>query len=304
MSDLFGRTMYVEVGRKGSSQMFIYGQHRSDLLGNEFGPKELDVGAQPQITADITKNLADKNTARFSLFNLARSRREELETADIKKYYIKVYAGYNKDVFVLFSGDVTKSGSTRNGADWVTTIEATDGLDATSKAKTSKSFPPNKSYKNIIEETAKSFGTDFTVIVKDLAKNVAKNGFSFTGLTEEMIKKITVAMPEDVNVNIQGNKMYIMPARTLIDNNQIADINKNSGMIGVPNVTSKGLTIRSLLQEGLFPGMGIRVTSELNPTANGIYVIQKSKINAETRGPQWFVDIDAVLAKNVKRVVS
>jgi len=66
-------------------------------------------------------------------------------------------------------------------------------------------------------------------------------------------------------------------------------INKENGMIGVPQATEEGVIVQTLLNPGLLIGGGVTIDSEVNPSVNGDgYNIWRMEFHAANRDYPFF----------------
>ena len=102
------------------------------------------------------------------------------------------------------------------------------------------------------------------------------NSLSFTGGVNVFIDDQTLVV-KDMNVAI---------------NNIITEVSEETGMIGVPEVTELGVTVKFYLDTQTVLGGGLRVISKRNPAANGMYVIYKLGFNVANRDEAFYYIAD------------
>ncbi len=70
-------------------------------------------------------------------------------------------------------------------------------------------------------------------------------------------------------------------------------LSAQSGMIGVPEATERGVRVRMMLDSKVTLGGGLTIESELNPAMNGEYTIYKLAFEAATREQPFYWDAEA-----------
>ena len=68
----------------------------------------------------------------------------------------------------------------------------------------------------------------------------------------------------------------------------IRELNLDSGMIGIPDITEQGVKVQFLLDNTTRLGSGLKLTSKLYPTLNGTYVIYKLGFNVASRDVPFY----------------
>jgi hypothetical protein len=76
--------------------------------------------------------------------------------------------------------------------------------------------------------------------------------------------------------------------------NFVTTVNQNTGMIGIPETTDKGTKIIFLLDNNTRLGGAVTLTSELNPSLNGTYVIYKLGFNIANRDNPFYYEAECV----------
>lgn len=102
----------------------------------------------------VTRNtLASANKAKITLYNLAPATRNSIfkDKYSITEYWqLKIKAGYER-LTTIFQGNLYESISYKQGVDWVTQIDAFDGMSAIQNGYTSQSVAAGTSRGNIIQ---------------------------------------------------------------------------------------------------------------------------------------------------------
>jgi hypothetical protein len=135
-----------------------------------------------------------------------------------------------------------------------------------------------------------------SVISKQIAqdRNLALNfqatdknlsNFIYLGGMQSQINNL--AFTGGVNVFIDDQTLVVKNINSPI-NNTITEVSEDKGMIGIPEVTELGVTVKFYLDSQTTLGGGLQVTSMRNPAANGLYVIYKLGFNVANRDEPFY----------------
>jgi predicted outer membrane repeat protein len=131
-----------------------------------------------------------------------------------------------------------------------------------------------------------------------IASRVASNlGLSLNNqATDKTIANYTHsgnALDEVVKLQDAGTDAYVDDTQLVLKDaylplsGDILNLSINTGMLGVPNITEQGLKIEFFYNSGVKLGGAINVTSIVNPTCNGTYVIYKLNFALTSRGKEF-----------------
>ena len=248
--------------------------------------------------------------ANIEIYNLNRKDLKYLST--IARTYLKknhlfqLYAGYEGEVNMLFSG---------------TAIEAIpDGypdvvlkIDGMSNVKywgdTINLQKSNVSVMDLIDEAAKKMNykvnVDDNLRRNNILLNKTKDEFSYTGspmgLLEEaqnMMGGIT-ADPQTVFLSVYNNQINIWSPSVQNGNKKLV-ISKETGMIGIPKATQTGCRVTLLMNTGIKTGDIVEVRSERLSVVNGEYYVIAVTHEGELRGKTWETTLECALVSNFK----
>lgn len=76
-------------------------------------------------------------------------------------------------------------------------------------------------------------------------------------------------------------------------------LNKNNGMIGVPEVNSLGVNVRVLIGPEIRPWQAVQIQSELNPAANGTFIVYKLGFDIASRAEPFYWNLETRAQQNV-----
>ncbi len=81
-------------------------------------------------------------------------------------------------------------------------------------------------------------------------------------------------------------------------NNTLKIVSAKTGMIGIPEFTEQGIKVKFLLDNHVVLGGHIRIISDINPAANGEYVIYKLSFEICTRDTPFYYIAEAQRIRN------
>lgn len=115
-------------------------------------------------------------------------------------------------------------------------------------------------------------------------KNI--ENFSYTGGATNQVKKL--GETGGINAFIDNDTLVVInqgEARP----GQSRLINKNTGMVGIPEVDEKGVYVKVMMDNSLQLGGRITVESDINPAANGDFRINRMEFEVANReNPFWY----------------
>ena len=289
MPDLWGRTIKLSFGVKGETGVVI---DTSKIPPNR---------AIPGISFDITKTIKNKNTATITIYNLQKSNRDIVSSAKHDTLFCILEVGYGGDNFIIFKGVIQTAYNAWSGFEWATSFTVVDGKK-TKKVKVNLTFPPKTDMKQMLTDTFKGLGGKFEGVILDVKKEISQNGVTLSGSFDAVIEGLTNMMPsQDLEQTVQDEVVYVKPVDTFIDANNVPIVSYQTGMIGSPRITKKGIEFTSLLQKGLSPGRGVEIIS-ISGESNGYYAIQKTKAAGALRGDKWQIWCQATATDKIERV--
>lgn len=243
----------------------------------------------------VEKSLGeDPNTCVVEIYNLAESSRAELQR---KPLHIRLDAGWGDNLQRLFTGDLTYAPTTRDGTTaWITKLTVAEGGRAYEKARVRKSFGAGVQAKDAIAEIAKSMGLKMPTNIKD-AKEMAEqfvSGVSLTGPSRTNMTKILRG--KGFGWSVQNEELQILRKGDVRSETAFL-VNQRTGMLGSPALGAPNepgeaptLTLKLRLYPALTPGARIKLEAE---KINGIFRLSKVTHTGDTRGAEWYTDIEA-----------
>lgn len=247
-----------------------------------------------RVKFSIEKDLGKApNKASITITNLAEATRSEIR----KPMIVRLEVGYEgvENLQHLFSGDLRFATTTQDGPDVNTRLELGDGDRAYQFARVSRSFIPGASVLSAVGEAAKSMG----VTVPDALTDALRTGKIDSGLTmhglahREMTALLT---PAGFSWSIQDGKMVAVREKQLLENQALL-LTPENGLVGSPRIVpakkpgdSPMLNVRIRIEPRARCAGKAQVKSR---DVNGVFRIEKVKHDGDSRGQEWFTDLDA-----------
>lgn len=251
---------------------------------------DLRIEFQIEKTKDSTPNKAE-----IKITNLSEETRDKIREKDA---LVRLFAGYEGDLgpVLLFSGNSQHMINRWDTPDIVTQIEAQDGQRQLREQRSNFSYGNNTSANAIVNRLANDIGLPLR---QDFNIEGSYNGFSFNGRAKDGLDQITRRF--DYSWSVQDGEILIIPK---FGNNgrQAVKLSPQTGLVNTPErlVDQEGefdealekeleWRITSLLNPRLSPGGLVELESK---QANGVFQIEKVKHFGDTRGGDWYSELE------------
>lgn len=263
------------------------------------------------------------NQCSVRIWNAAEATRHILERIGS---VVIVKAGYFDDIgaATVFTGNVTRSLTVRENADWVTELELQDGFLEFRDTKVSISFAPSVKNTQVLQDIANRFNLPVRPLPADMEIKQYPSGFAFVGKLRDVMDK--VCDYSGLEWSIQNREVQIIKKGGAI-RQQAYLLSPDTGLIGSPAQEAKTMTEQAASKQGVTltqPGvrkstkrdkkgelqevlqvLGYKVKTLLQPMIEpGWYVQLKSKgvdgeffrveevtHNGDTHGPDWHSEL-------------
>lgn len=265
-------------------------------MAQEFDPRILQVGIQIgeeifyyedlYITATGTKygneNLGD---CQVRIDNLTREHRQRILT-ETSKFTL------NPPTLLIVNAGRKSYGASQVFVGNVITSQITQPPDigiildaqttyANALQTIAVSFPQNAGLRTIAQKAASDLSTSLTFQAKD--KSISN--YSFTGSPKLHITKLQET--GNVNVFVDNNTLVIKDKNVPLEG-AVKDLNLNTGLIGIPEITELGIRVRMLFDNNINTYKGINLESTKNPSLNGLYQIYKLSFDLSSRDTPFY----------------
>lgn len=185
-------------------------------------------------------------------------------------------------VFQLFVGDIVSSEPS-----------SPPDLDLTIKAKTqnaqagnivSKAAPASATLSALARQVADDLGLVLEFDAED--KNIGNH--QHTGAALKQVEKLAAA--GGVVAYIDNDRLVVKDSLRPLTG-RVRVLNQESGMVGVPKITEKGINVQFLIDPETTLGGALRIQSKINPAINGDYVINQLKFEAASHDTPFFYTV-------------
>jgi hypothetical protein len=275
------------------------------LVGDSGDSSALDLSGL-RIVFEIEKSaIGYPSKAKVLIYNLSNSSRQRIRTEFDR---ITLEAGYEDDFGVIFQGEIFNVFNRREQPEYVTEIYASDGGFNYRESYTSRSYGAGVTVARIVSDLRTDMNLDVGQINADLTAQKIY-GWSFTGDTTLAMNQL--AESHSFTWFIQAGKLYVTGDDESVNLASAFEITAESGMIGSPVLTERGINVKTLLNWQLIPNEEIKVVAlsqannfaYLNINSNipgvypqtqgeGTYIARRFVHRGDTRGNDWYTDIE------------
>lgn len=201
-----------------------------------------------RIAFNVEKGATQRpNSCTVQVWNTAPSTRTLIETIG---NVLILQAGYKEDIGLatIFSGNVTRALTTREGPDWITELEIQDGFLEFRDTKTSLSFGKGATVQQVITKIASEFKLPVRKLPDDIAKKTYPAGFAFVGRVRDAMDK--ACENAGLEWSIQNREIQIIKKGGTFKQKAYV-LSSDSGMVGSPKKEIKTMTEKAAAKEGI-----------------------------------------------------
>lgn len=217
------------------------------------------------------------NDVRVVVYNLNEGNREGL--TQLQNVSVHLEAGYVDDgIGTLFLGDLRSARTTKQGPDYVTTVDGGDGENGVRVGSFNRSFVAGTPIGSVIRELAESLGLglgnagDFANAQLTNGSATLKRPLTVSGPVYYSLDKVCNSC--GLSWSIQDSAVQINELDRPLGAEEGPLVTPTSGLIGVPEIeiatkaaegVTKGQTVVSavsLLRTDIIPGRALRVESQ------------------------------------------
>jgi len=241
-----------------------------------------------RVTFDIEKtSVSQPNKSNVKIYNLAPQTRKRIR---VKKQAIMLSAGYVDMVHLICSGVIQRVEHSCTPPDVMTELELRDGGLGLDDMEFRKSFKPGTSRMQIVREILATMpDVNVGALVASGLAGVSKGKLSFSGKARRALDKLARAW--DLEWSVQDGSVQILDhTGTTKPKPSALVLSPETGMVGTPTLTEKGVKVRSLLMPALKPGEYIEVRSSF---VSGWYKALSVHHTGDTHGDDWHTEVEA-----------
>lgn len=241
------------------------------------------------MTASGTKYAnANQNECEVKITNLDQATRDYLLTAtspfnpNKARKLLRVEAGRRSTGYSLvFQGDITNAVGAQP-PDITLTLKAATG-DYAKGDIVSRSQAGVVPLHNIAARVAQDL--DLSLTFQAGAKQISN--YSYTGSAIKQVDQL--GRLSRVNAYVDDSTLVVKDWNAPLAG-RVREVNLDTGMIGIPEFTETGIKVKLLFDNQTVLGGALRVTSRLNPAANGLYTVAKLGFELASRDtPFYFI---------------
>jgi hypothetical protein len=272
---------------------------------------------QLKIVFRIIKTVVPQpNSATIKIYNLSETNESYIKAITQSEYAdIILNAGYVNAMRVLFKGSIKNAYRYRDKTDLVTEIACGDGDADYRNAVMNVTLAAGTTDRDIVAAAVKSF-TATTLGSVVIADKQRTRGHAIYGPTRHVLS--TLARVHGALWSIQDGAVQMVSATGVLPNQAIV-LNSATGLLGVPELTSKGIILTALLNpqfaiNGVVKlnnndikfkprvahvsasGSATRTKSVVQPTLSpdGLYKIIRIDHNGDNLGGKWTSELTCI----------
>lgn len=228
--------------------------------------------------SNLSRELMVYLATETSPFNLDRTNKVFVLEAGRESYgYSEVFRGNIQNITISQPPDV-----------WLE-LRAITGTEKATET-VSKTAPAKISLKSIAESIAKDLGSSLTFEATD--KNLSN--YIFSGGALSQIKLLADA--GEIDAYLDGNTLVVKDKHVPLTG-KVRVLNKDTGMVGIPQLTEFGVRASMLLDNQTTIGGALDIRSEMYPSANGKYAIYKLGFEVSSRDTPFYYHAEGVRIK-------
>lgn len=254
----------------------------------------------------IKSKNAKENTAKVEIYNLAPNTRKLITEQEA---LVRIFAGYaqNKGLIEIGQGDISKVKHNRDKTEVVTEIYMAEGIRKIRDNPISISFSSKSKLKltNVLDNLRTKSNNQFVFRLIDVDDNkTIDNGYSDLGSLDQILNNLAMQFGFEWSVQngiitIKGTKksvaneiMLLTPSSGLILHPEsVKQVSRRLEKSSITKQDRKINSIQALLQPHLQVNDIIAIASQ---DLNGKYEIQKITHKGDTRGNDWYSDMEVI----------
>lgn len=226
----------------------------------------------PAVKINIEKdNTNSASSCRVELYNLAPDTQRNIRKSRIpadELRNINIYAGYEGEITLIFSGNVLTAKTNRNGSDMITVVEATDNY-AMINSTTNISIAANVAPAEVLQTLANDLQGIKPAYITPEAEitKVGQRGRTYNGNTWEIINELN---NNNLDIFIDNGELFIMGERQVRTADHLI-IDAESGLLEEPEEYDGYLEIKTLFEPLANINNRITLNTTVLPEYNGEY---------------------------------
>ena len=257
------------------------------------------------------------NACDLRIYNLSTETQNNLATEEFTTVAIK--AGYPGNFGLIFQGSIIQTRKGRvDQKDSYVDITAGDGDEAYNFAPISATIPAGAKPGSVAQALLQAFQkiASSQPIAQGYQPNFPQNGYIRGKVLYGMARNVCrdFAWAQGCKWSIQDGALTFIPFTSYIPG-RVPIISPSTGLVGVPEQTQQGLSVRVLLNPNMRVGQCIKLQNtainqlrfglapisladnlllqaELNPSnPQGLYYVMAANHTGDSRGNEWYTDM-------------
>ncbi|WP_431207514.1 phage protein [Burkholderia cepacia] len=287
-----------------------FGRKVSLVVGPDTGDS-LDLSGLRIVFRVQRGDLQTPNSARIRVYNVSDN---TAQRAAAEFTRVVLQAGYEGNYGIIFDGSIIQVRRGRESpTDTYIDITAADGDMAYNFAVVNTTLAAGSTHADVVNACLKAMGKYGVTAgyIADLPSNPMPRGQVLFGMARDHLE--TVARSTQTLWSIQDGQLQIVPETSYVPGD-IPVINAKSGMVGLPEQTQNGITVRMLLNPAVKIGRLIQLDnssiqryefslSSADAIANrntalqnringdGFYYVMTNEFWGDTRGNDWYNEV-------------
>jgi hypothetical protein len=260
--------------------------------------------------AVVRGDISTPNTADIRVYNLSENTIQKIEQEFTR---VVLQAGYAGNYGVIFDGTIKQVRRGRESqTDTYLDITAADGDSAYNWAVMNVTLAAGSTPKDHLEQILRSMASRGISMgeAPELSTGRLPRGKVFYGMTRDFLD--IFGRTQDVSWSIQDGKLTLIPNNAYLPGESVV-VTSATGMVGLPEQTQNGISVRTLLNPGIRVGKRLKIDNasiqrlRLNPAplteaatslalvqvklnSDGFYKVLIANHFGDTRGNTWYTD--------------
>lgn len=247
-----------------------------------------------RVAFEIERDVPGAAKGKVAIFNLSPASRNALKV----NMPVQLRAGYINQVGTLMTGQVSQVTVQRDGPDIVTELDLTDAEPFTHMSTFDRHYAPGARLTTILGDVAGAMSTTLLTGTVKAAHGIAigiperqySGGFVAHGPCKHTLDKL--CRPQGLEWAVSNGALLVIP-KGHYDGRLLQVLSRESGLIGVPGVSTDCTTFQSLMLPTFSPG-GLVELRSINKAVNGIYKLRKVAFRGDSHGPDWQAALEGV----------
>lgn len=136
-----------------------------------------------------------------------------------------------------------------------------------------------------LSQVSKQVAADLGTTLSFQATDKQLSNYSYNGATGKQVDHLQAA--GGINVYVDNDTLVVKNANVPLSG-LVRILNAESGMIGIPEITERGIKVKFLLDNTTVLGGGLQIQSQQYPSVNGNYIIYKLGFELANRDTPFY----------------